>query len=343
MGPAPVGQYPHYGKRIAHREGDWGLPCWTTSARRWARWSRHGCGAVSGLLYALRVSPHPISGYLSIMDQRFSRILQGLVAVDRERRTSIAAQAVKRITEDFASRGALGHGRLPVMRDKAVAEELEHRAQAWLGHARRAVSEASLPWTPAMANDISVLIQSELDQDREILADLLPEAPEFRQKRLTNELDAAHSRMRLFIEHELSLAVFAQDRTKLPLTDQLNAPRYASVRESWRKTHSFLAGPIPDHNNASKEAISAVEQLARLVVGDSTTTLGKAIAALRSRGNIPSPLLKGIEEIWAWASGKPGVRHGASATPDSVDAATAQYVVESASAALRLLLSQDAS
>ena len=75
--------------------------------------------------------------------------------------------------------------------------------------------------------------------------------------------------------------------------------------------------------------------------GAAMATLGDAIKNLRGSGRIQAPLLRGIEEIWGWASGTPGVRHG-SAPALTVDASTARYIVAQSEAAIALLLSTDA-
>lgn len=83
-----------------------------------------------------------------------------------------------------------------------------------------------------------------------------------------------------------------------------------------------------------------MEALARVVTNDSNAKLGDAITTFRNAGKARAPLLKGIEELWGWTSGEPGVRHAA--LPGPLDLADVRYCFKLAGAALELLLAADA-
>jgi hypothetical protein len=153
-------------------------------------------------------------------------------------------------------------------------------------------------------------------------------------------LEAARNRSRAYLEQELGLLVLKQDRTKLPLSDRLSADRYQAVADGWRKAHAYLNAGNPDLGNAAKEAVGAVETLARLVVNNPTATLGEAIKVLRSTERVEAPLLKGIEELWGWSSAQPGIRH--SSADGSIELVEVRYCLRLAEAALHLLLAKDA-
>ncbi|MDP3939613.1 MAG: hypothetical protein Q8R92_15950, partial [Deltaproteobacteria bacterium] len=109
----------------------------------------------------------------------------------------------------------------------------------------------------------------------------------------------------------------------------------------WLKALDTLRQTPPDLDKCAKEAVSAVEQLARILTGQPAATLGKCIKALRDSKKVQSPLLQGIEELWIWANQEPGVRHGGSAA-GGIAPVEAEYAVKVAEAALLLLLSVDA-
>jgi len=160
------------------------------------------------------------------------------------------------------------------------------------------------------------------------------------EKPKTGSLAATFDFATLMIEHELQLLGLMQESARVPLDDQLQAPRYAAIHAAWRRAHTSFAESRPDYKPAVLEAVGAVEQLARLVVGKPTATLGDAIRELRKSEIVPSPLLKGIEELWGWSSGEPGLRHGASVdSPVTLD--EARYMLTLADASLFLLLSRD--
>ena len=83
-----------------------------------------------------------------------------------------------------------------------------------------------------------------------------------------------------------------------------------------------------------------MEQLGRLLIDNKTATLGDVIKELRKRSFLTAPLLKGIEELWAWASNEPGVRHGATANI-AIDTTEARYALDLAEGALSLLIQLD--
>ena len=124
------------------------------------------------------------------------------------------------------------------------------------------------------------------------------------------------------------------------LEQELLAPRYLAVRGHWQKAHDFRSATTPDFPNAAKEAVSAVEALAQIVAQRPSATLGECIKALRASGALKQPLLKGLEELWGFASTSPGVRHGSAAIP-TLSPAESSYVLDQAAGALRLLLSLD--
>lgn len=124
------------------------------------------------------------------------------------------------------------------------------------------------------------------------------------------------------------------------LLDQLAAPRYHSVKEHWRKALSYSSGDATDPTNAAKEAVCAVESMARIVTGEPKQTLGKLISILRASGKIDGALAKSLEGVWGFASDSPGVRHGGSTLP-TVTPAMVDYMITASLGAIRYLLSLD--
>lgn len=124
------------------------------------------------------------------------------------------------------------------------------------------------------------------------------------------------------------------------LLAQLQAPRYAGTREHWLKALDFAHGPKRDLANAAKEAVCAVEGMARLLAKDDSSTLGELVKSLKLSGKINPAVAKSLEALWGYTSNEPGVRHG-SPTPPTIGEDETQFVLDSAHAALRLLLEQD--
>lgn len=67
----------------------------------------------------------------------------------------------------------------------------------------------------------------------------------------------------------------------------------------------------PDYRNSIKESISAVESICRIIVGDGSATLGKAIGKLQSSGQIElhGSFKEAISRLYGWTSDAEGIRH----------------------------------
>jgi hypothetical protein len=122
--------------------------------------------------------------------------------------------------------------------------------------------------------------------------------------------------------------------------DRLSAPRYSAAKAHFSKAASYMGGPRPDWPNAAKEAVTAVESLAKVITGRSSETLGDLIKHLRSVGKLPPPMDKMFEGLWGFANSAPGVRHGGT-TPPSLSEAEATFVVNSSASAILYLLNID--
>ncbi len=125
---------------------------------------------------------------------------------------------------------------------------------------------------------------------------------------------------------------------KTGLDAALAAPRYAGVRAHLSKSHSFLSQDPPDLANSAKEAICAVEALARLVCNDQSSTLGDLIKKLKAKQDLDPALLKALEGMWGYTSNAPGVRHGGTA---DLDVAQAQVTLDLARSSIHYLLRAD--
>jgi len=98
----------------------------------------------------------------------------------------------------------------------------------------------------------------------------------------------------------------------------------------------------PAATEAAREAVLAIETLAKLVAGDPNATLGSALKLLKKeRVDVAAGLLLGgLEKLWAFSNQVPGLRHGG-VSGDPVTAPEAVFVLRTAEGALRYLLSLD--
>lgn len=279
----------------------------------------------------------------AVLDAKLNTIIRSLIGVERCRRITATAAAILAVRDDFTRRNALGHGRLPVEIEKVCAAELEDRSKAWLTISRRALDESSTRWTVATADALGQLLRTEVRSDWDALLDtyraaVVPHGHD--PSRRFGALDEAQGRIETEMPNELQLLVLGEDCARVPVTEELMAPRYAAVMASWARATTSARAIGDERVQAIRDAIGAVEQLARIVTESPTATLGACVATLKREKRVAEPLLRGVEEIWGWTSNTPGLRHGASASEQPSSAET-EYCLKLAEGALVLLLSLD--
>lgn len=264
-------------------------------------------------------------------------LLNSLIANERARRDKSLSIRLSQLAEGIPA----GHSARAVQFGAACAKELHARAARWLMHTRRVFAETRTPWSLANAAAVETVLTEELVSDTRRLEALYkgkfpgqPSTPS--PPALGEAYEAATGRLGL----EIKLRVLAEEAVRIPLAEHLAATRYSDVAAAWGRANQLFRSPQPNHKAVVTEAIGAVEQLGRLLIHQPTATLGDVIRELRKSERIGAPLLKGVEELWGWSSGEPGVRHGARAD-DPVDSAVAQYVLTLAEAALMLLIVRD--
>ncbi len=111
------------------------------------------------------------------------------------------------------------------------------------------------------------------------------------------------------------------------LSDVVNNHNSASVREHISTALKHLSNkPNPDTRNAIKEAISAVESIAREIAGTDTNSLGKALTKLEKSSKITKFQKQSFEKLYAYTNGANGIRH-AIMEESSVSLAEAKYFI----------------
>ncbi|MEO6331583.1 MAG: hypothetical protein ABIP09_03375 [Gemmatimonadaceae bacterium] len=125
-----------------------------------------------------------------------------------------------------------------------------------------------------------------------------------------------------------------------PLGLLLASPRYEPVLQAWSRSQEAAHGESRDFVLADREAINAVEGLARIVTGRHSDTLGDLIKVLKAEFGLNPAIAKSLDSVWGFTNTWPGVRHGA-ATLVTLGADDARFILDSCDAAIRLLLGID--
>jgi hypothetical protein len=100
--------------------------------------------------------------------------------------------------------------------------------------------------------------------------------------------------------------------------------------------------PVPDYRNAIKEAISAVESVAKQIVGVESATLDSALKELSEKSNVHGALRAGFSKLYGYTSDEGGIRHAILDEPN-VGFAEAKYMIVSCSAFVHYLIQKSES
>lgn len=104
-----------------------------------------------------------------------------------------------------------------------------------------------------------------------------------------------------------------------------------------RALECFSRKPEADYPNTIKEAISAVESAAEVLVVSKDASLGKALDKLKERGIIHPSLAKGWGALYGFTSNEGGIRHASYDGEIKADFALAEYMLVSCSAFVNYL------
>jgi len=115
--------------------------------------------------------------------------------------------------------------------------------------------------------------------------------------------------------------------------------RFNTSREHLKKALSLFSDrEAPDYENSIKEAVSALEGLARELTGKSNATLGEAIPDLGKRLKLHPALIEAIKKLYGYASDESGIRHSKKEGRPSPTQADARLILVLASALTNYLI-----
>jgi hypothetical protein len=101
----------------------------------------------------------------------------------------------------------------------------------------------------------------------------------------------------------------------------------------------FGKRPEPDHRNAVKEAISAVEGIVKIIEGVRGGGLSSALNALSKRIEIHPAFKEGLEKLYGFTSDEDGVRHAIMDEPN-VGEEDARFMIVACSAAVNWIIAK---
>jgi hypothetical protein len=103
----------------------------------------------------------------------------------------------------------------------------------------------------------------------------------------------------------------------------------------------FSKKPEPDYRNSIKEAISAVEAVARVVTENPKATLGEALRKIDERMAIHPALREAMNKLYGYTSDEGGIRH-AMLEQSNIDEAEAKFMIVTCSAFVNFCVQRSA-
>jgi hypothetical protein len=224
-------------------------------------------------------------------------------------------------------------------RDLCVRDLDDRATEMWAAY-RRVVIDAGVRWSETLREEILGKIGADLQQDvnyvQEIARSVIAGHGHSFELFLADACKVTMSRL----STELTLFGMTHRPLLQSIATEFRSPRYDGPRGQWDRVIALLRAEKPDLFAAAKEAVGAVEGLARILIGSETSTLGESIKKLRTAGHLHSSTARALEAFWAMANTVPGLRHG-SHTPESIADVEVQYLIDNAEAAIQLLVRLD--
>lgn len=104
--------------------------------------------------------------------------------------------------------------------------------------------------------------------------------------------------------------------------------QYAGVRTHIQTSLGFLIDrQNPDYRNSIKESISAVESLAKKLVGDEKATLGQALKVLEKKHHLHPSLKTAFSALYGYTNDADGIRHSLMDSDSQLTKADARFML----------------
>ena len=133
----------------------------------------------------------------------------------------------------------------------------------------------------------------------------------------------------------------SERRRVAPLADVLRSPRYASVLLHWTRALAHADESPSDPTSAIRQAILALESLAKIVCGAREATLGDAVKRLRANKVLDPGVDDILEGVWKLANAMPRAASWRLPTAPNMTDADWQALKPMIEGALALLVGAD--
>jgi len=268
-------------------------------------------------------------------------IAERLLASMLDKRNERLHAELYRRQDDAVRGGRQGMGYYAQEQKDSCVREIKERIDAiWLAY-RQVITDASVPWTDDLRHDVLERIRALIEQDVPYVEEMARSVIVLYGHGFEVFLHDAKKGMLERITAEIDLFGVKHRPIGAGVILQLQAQPYSGPRQHWIEAQAALRSSPPRFTHAAREAVHAVEGMAKIVAESPNDTLGGCIAVLRKRGVLDAPTAKTLDALWGLVNTIQGIRHGAREV-QYLTQARAEHIVGLAEAALKLLLSLDA-
>ncbi|WP_201546914.1 AbiJ-NTD4 domain-containing protein [Psychrobacter lutiphocae] len=143
------------------------------------------------------------------------------------------------------------------------------------------------------------------------------------------------------VEHKI-IQITSEEEI-LAIEDAINSSiSMKSVETHLRTALEYLSSrENPDYRNSIKESISAVESFCKILTGDSTATLGKALNKIEKSHKIHGALRSAFTALYGYTSDSGGIRHSLLEDNIEVSMEDAKFMLVSCSAFINYLKAKE--
>jgi len=107
-----------------------------------------------------------------------------------------------------------------------------------------------------------------------------------------------------------------------------NSDKFKSVKTHLKTAIDLLSDRRnPDYRNSTKESISAVEALSKIIINNEKATLGQALKEIEKKHNLPNSLKAAFSSLYGYTSDEGGIRHSLLENDVKIDFEEARFML----------------
>ncbi|PGZ92193.1 AbiJ-NTD4 domain-containing protein [Bacillus sp. AFS029533] len=144
-----------------------------------------------------------------------------------------------------------------------------------------------------------------------------------------------------FVDNEILRITSDEEIETIEAATRINSRTHYAATHIQNSLALLADKQVPDYRNSMKESISAVESICKAIVGNSSTTLGRALEMIeqQSRIDLHPKLKESFKQLYGYTSDANGIRHDIKDDPN-VDFEDAKLMLVSCSSFVNYLTSK---